>query len=93
MALRRARNLLYLPPGDFTATTVMPLDPVTPATTSWFWIAGIDVLTPQRSGAIAALGDSITNGVGSSPDANHLIDFDSVLRDPADPAQILARYE
>jgi lysophospholipase L1-like esterase len=58
-------------PGDFTGTTVMPLDPQSPATQSWFWLAGIDVLAPRQSGAIAALGDSLTDGDQSSVDRNH----------------------
>jgi lysophospholipase L1-like esterase len=58
------------PSGDFTANTVMPLNNVTPTTTSWFWIAGVDIMASRQPGAIAALGDSITNGVGSTADAN-----------------------
>ena len=58
-------------PGDFTGTTVMPLDPQSPPTQSWFWLAGIDVTAPRQSGAIAALGDSITDGDQSSVDGNH----------------------
>ena len=48
----------------------MPLDPQSPPTQSWFWLAGIDVLAPRQSGAIAALGDSITDGDQSSVDRN-----------------------
>ena len=59
------------PPGDFTGTTVMPLDPQSPTTQAWFWLAGIDVVAQRRSGAVAALGDSITNGDQSSVDGNH----------------------
>ena len=67
-----SRQVSYIsPPGDFTGTTVMPLDPQSPTTQSWFWLAGIDVLAPRRSGAIAALGDSITDGDRSSVDRNH----------------------
>jgi lysophospholipase L1-like esterase len=49
----------------------MPLDPQSPPTQSWFWLAGIDVAAPRQSGAIAALGDSITDGDQSSVDGNH----------------------
>jgi lysophospholipase L1-like esterase len=67
-----SRQISYIsPPGDFTGTTVMPLDPQSPTTQSWFWLAGIDVLAPRQSGAIAALGDSITDGDQSSVDRNH----------------------
>jgi lysophospholipase L1-like esterase len=65
------QNSYISPPGDFTGTTDMPLDPQSPPTQSWFWLAGIDVLAPRRSGAIAALGDSITDGDQSSVDGNH----------------------
>jgi lysophospholipase L1-like esterase len=65
------QNSYTSPPGDFTGTTVMPLDPQSPPTQSWFWLAGIDVAAPRQSGAIAALGDSITNGAQSSVDGNH----------------------
>ncbi len=40
-------------------------------THSWYFLAGVDVLSPQRTlGAVVALGDSITDGVGSPTDAN-----------------------
>ena len=66
-----SRQTSYIsPPGDFTGTTVMPLDPQSPTTQSWFWLEGIDVLAPRQSGAIAALGDSITDGAQSSVDGN-----------------------
>jgi lysophospholipase L1-like esterase len=67
-----SRQTSYIsPPGDFTGTTVMPLDPESPTTQSWFWTAGIDVWAPRQSEAIAALGDSITDGDQSSVDRNH----------------------
>ena len=67
-----SRQISYVsPPGDFTATTVMPLDPQSPATQSWFWLAGIDVVADRKSGAIAAFGDSLTDGAQSSVGGNH----------------------
>jgi lysophospholipase L1-like esterase len=67
-----SRQISYIsPPGDFTGTTVMPSDPQSPATQSWFWLAGIDVVASQKSGAIAALGDSITDGAQSTVGQNH----------------------
>jgi lysophospholipase L1-like esterase len=40
-------------------------------TQSWYLLSGIDVLAPRRDhGAIVALGDSITDGVGAMLDAN-----------------------
>jgi lysophospholipase L1-like esterase len=40
-------------------------------TQSWYLLSGVDVLAPRRDrGAVVALGDSITDGVGASLDAN-----------------------
>ena len=41
------------------------------AISSWFFLASLEVLAPkQTAGAIVALGDSITDGASSRPDAN-----------------------
>jgi lysophospholipase L1-like esterase len=40
-------------------------------THSWYFLAGVDVLSPRRTlGAVVALGDSITDGVGSPTNAD-----------------------
>jgi lysophospholipase L1-like esterase len=40
-------------------------------THSWYFLSGVDVLSPPRTlGSVVALGDSITDGVGSRSDAN-----------------------
>jgi lysophospholipase L1-like esterase len=54
------------PPGDFTASSVMP---VGATTTARFWLAGVDVAGSERR-AIVALGDSITDGTQSTVDAS-----------------------
>src|SRR6266498_2228998 len=41
------------------------------ATDHWFWLDWVDVVHPSETGAIVTLGDSITDGVGSTTDANH----------------------
>jgi len=53
-------------PGDFTAA------PFTPETTTQMraFIAGIDVDAPAKAATVAILGDSISDGVGSTPGAN-----------------------
>jgi lysophospholipase L1-like esterase len=56
------------PPGDFTETIVMPVDTRVRA---WFWLAAVEVATSRQTGAIVALGDSITDGNGSTPDTNN----------------------
>jgi lysophospholipase L1-like esterase len=54
-------------PGDFTMAVDMPWGSTT---TAWFWLAGVDVLVPKQTGTIVAFGDSVTDGVGSSPNKN-----------------------
>jgi lysophospholipase L1-like esterase len=40
-------------------------------TRSWYFLSGVDVLSPPRTlGSVVALGDSITDGVGSSTNAD-----------------------
>jgi lysophospholipase L1-like esterase len=38
-------------------------------TTSWLLLSGVDVLAPRPVRAVVAVGDSITDGVGTTPDA------------------------
>jgi lysophospholipase L1-like esterase len=62
-----SRQLSYVSkPGDFTASADMPVTASMPA---WFWLAGVEVAT--HSGAVAAFGESITDGSQSTVDANH----------------------
>jgi lysophospholipase L1-like esterase len=56
------------PPGDFTASPVMPVDSTTLA---WFWLAGSELMASKQTGAIVTFGDSITDGPGSTPDTNN----------------------
>lgn len=55
--------------GDFTGRAEIP----DPAATmeSWYWLAGIDVLTAKDAFTIVTFGDSITDGDQSSLDSNH----------------------
>ncbi len=48
--------------GDFTAKTEIPDATMT---TSWYFLADLEVWAPQQSAAIVAFGDSITDGVGA----------------------------
>lgn len=53
--------------GDFTGAPLL----VKPTTTrSWYLLSDVEVLAPAGSGAIVALGDSITDGYGSTLDTN-----------------------
>ena len=55
------------PPGDFASA----IDMATASTiTSWYWLAGVEVLREQRARSVVAFGDSITEGFGSTTDAN-----------------------
>jgi lysophospholipase L1-like esterase len=55
-------------PGDFTAATAMP---VSTSATSRFVLADVEVATADKTRTVVALGDSITDGYGSTVDANH----------------------
>lgn len=57
------------PPGDFTASAVMPVGTTT--TQAWFWLAAVEVVASKQTGAIVCLGDSITDGTASTPDTNN----------------------
>lgn len=39
--------------------------------TCWYYLSGIDVLAPESSAAVVGLGDSITDGKGSTEGENH----------------------
>ncbi len=56
------------PPGDFTGSTDMP---VAREVKSWFYLSDVEVAAPKRTLALVTLGDSITEGARSTPDANH----------------------
>jgi lysophospholipase L1-like esterase len=46
----------------------MPVDSTTQA---WFWLAGVEVMASKQTGTIVTLGDSVTDGTRSTPDANN----------------------
>jgi len=55
------------PTGDFTAATAMRADTTV---RQWLWLSGVDVVNAQGTGVIVALGNSITDGAGSTADSN-----------------------
>jgi lysophospholipase L1-like esterase len=62
-----ASQTAYILPGN----QVMAANPsVEKTSTSWFFVSGVSVQASLRSSAIVAIGDSITDGQGSSVDAN-----------------------
>ena len=54
-------------PGNYSSTMVMP---TASSTLSWFFLTGVSVQASKRNAAIVAIGDSITDGFASTPDAN-----------------------
>ena len=57
----------YIARGDATGKVTFPADATT---TAYLWLAGVDVLAPPTAGTVVAFGDSITDGVGATPDSN-----------------------
>jgi lysophospholipase L1-like esterase len=63
-----ARQTSYLTPeGTGDHTTDVDGDAFTQRTTSRPFVSGVEVLAPQSDGAVAALGDSITDGYQAVP--------------------------
>jgi lysophospholipase L1-like esterase len=66
---RYARQTNYVsPPGDFSRDEVMPVGRLTD---DWYFVCGIDVLAPPGTGAIVALGDSLTDANIATHDGHH----------------------
>ena len=64
---RYARQTNYVsPPGDFSATTAMPVGRIAD---EWYFLSGIDVVADPGAGGIVTLGDSLTDANISTPDA------------------------
>ncbi|MFJ9908143.1 SGNH/GDSL hydrolase family protein [Streptomyces sp. NPDC101152] len=57
------------PAGDHTADQAGAA--YTTTTGSWYYLTGVDVLGAPAAGSVVALGDSITDGSGSTASANH----------------------
>ena len=57
----------YISKGDTTRQSVMP-EPV--LTRAYLWLSAVDVIAPLDAFAVVALGDSITDGQGTTVDAN-----------------------
>jgi lysophospholipase L1-like esterase len=54
--------------GDHTGAAEFP---VMSTTASWFFVARVEVMAPAQAGAVATIGDSITDGSRSTPDTNN----------------------
>jgi lysophospholipase L1-like esterase len=53
--------------GDFTGTASFP---TASTNTTWYWLSGVEVVAKPRARAVVTFGDSITEGLGSTTDAN-----------------------
>src|SRR5262249_32030537 len=56
------------PPGDFAAEAVMPVGRLTD---DWYFVCGVDVVAPRETGAVVAIGDSLTDANISTHDGHH----------------------
>ena len=66
---RYARQTNYVsPPGNFTAEEIMPVGRLTD---DWYFVCGVDVVAPKETGAIVAVGDSLTDANISTHDGYH----------------------
>jgi lysophospholipase L1-like esterase len=59
-------NYISSTPGDFTGA----IDFAATTTQSYYFLTGVEVRASRRASAIVALGESITDGFGSTPDTN-----------------------
>jgi len=66
---RYARQTNYVsPPGDFTAAESMPVGRLTD---DWYFVCGVDVVASPDTGAVVAVGDSLTDANISTHDGHH----------------------
>jgi lysophospholipase L1-like esterase len=66
---RYARQTNYVsPPGDFAAEDTMPVGRLTD---DWYFVCGVDVVAPRATGAVVAVGDSLTDANISTHDGHH----------------------
>ncbi|MFB7506285.1 SGNH/GDSL hydrolase family protein [Streptomyces broussonetiae] len=60
----------YLAPAGAGRATDEAGSAYTTVISRWYYVTGVDVLG-EAAGSVAAFGDSLTDGNGSTPDANH----------------------
>ena len=63
-----SRTTSYLVAGDATGMSSLPSTAA--STQHWYYITGIDVMAPAAAAAVVTLGDSLTDGRGSTTDGN-----------------------
>jgi lysophospholipase L1-like esterase len=57
----------YITGGNATGSAALKADATT---TAYLWLGSVDVLAPAEAGAVVTFGDSITDGVGATPDTD-----------------------
>ncbi len=62
-----ARTTAFLTHGDSVSAAVIP---EAKRVTQWYFISGVDVSAPPQTAAVVVLGDSITDGYGTTSDGN-----------------------
>ena len=66
---RYARQTNYISPvGNFAAEAVMPVGRLTD---DWYFLCGVDVVAPDNTAGIVAVGDSLTDANISTHDGHH----------------------
>ncbi|ROW18148.1 hypothetical protein VPNG_00283 [Cytospora leucostoma] len=67
-----SRTTSYYSPGNQTASADVPSDPETKQSEHWYLISGVEGYLPQSAspGSLVILGDSITDGRGSTTNHN-----------------------
>ena len=63
-----ANQTSYISSGNLTASAAMP---EVETTRSWFFLTAVEVWPSRPTGVVVTLGDSITDGYLSTPDANN----------------------
>lgn len=66
------------PAGNYTGAVTMPVQTTTAyrrsdglPTATWFFLTRVEVMAPRDTGAVIAMGDSITDGTASTMDTNN----------------------
>lgn len=75
-------------PGDFSAATNFPVQE--PTSASRFFVTFVEVLAPKRIGALAIIGDSISEGATTTRDANRRVNdvLSRWFNPPTGPARL-----
>jgi lysophospholipase L1-like esterase len=66
------------PPGNHAGAVSMPVQTTTQyrrgdglVSATWFFLTRVEVMAPRQTGAVVTIGDSITDGTGSTIDTNN----------------------